>query len=172
MGRVGLARLCAVWVALFFSAGRACADPPAEPPAYLPSAAVSGTLNCAGADTMHELAEAWARGFQHFHPQAQVRVQRDAKFAADGLAAVIDGAADCALFVREPFPAELASFQSKFRVAPLLVNVAGGSHATKSATHAIAIFVNAANPIQGLTLEQLDGIFSKTLRSGARPITT
>jgi phosphate transport system substrate-binding protein len=56
--------------------------------------------------------------------------------------------------------------------APTLVNVAGGSHATQGGTHAIAIYVNAANPIGGLTLEQLDAIFSKTRRSGAKEITT
>ena len=158
--------------ALLFSTGLAHADPPAEPPAYLPGAAVSGTLTCAGADTMHDLAEAWARDFRHFHAKAEVRVRRDATFAAEGLTAIMSGSADCALFVREPFPAELASFQSKFGYAPTLVNIAGGSHATKSGTHAIAIFVNAANPIQGLTIEQLAGIFSKTRRSDAENITT
>ena len=138
----------------------------------MPSGAVSGTFTCAGADTMHDLAEAWARDFRRFHPEATLRVRRDGKFAAEGLEAVMSGEADCALLVREPFPAELAKFRSKFGYAPTLVNVAGGSHATKSATHAIAIYVNATNPIGGLTLQQLDGIFSKTRRSGAQEITT
>ncbi|MDQ2942882.1 MAG: substrate-binding domain-containing protein, partial [Candidatus Dormibacteraeota bacterium] len=133
---------------------------------------MSGTLTCAGADTMHDLADEWARDFRRFHPDATVRVRRDGKFAAEGLEAVMSGEADCALFVREPFPAELAKFRSKFGYVPTLVNVAGGSHATKGGTHAIAIFVNAANPLGGLNLEQLDAIFSRTRRSGAKEITT
>ena len=154
--------------ALFFCASLAAG----ELPAYSPAAPVSGTLTCAGADTMHDLAESWARGFRDFHPDATVRVRRDGKFAADGLEAVMSGEAQCALFVREPFPAEAAKFRSKFGYEPTLVNVAGGSHATKSATHAIAIFVNAANPIRGLTLAELDAIFAKARRRGAKEITT
>jgi len=157
-----------VFGALFFASHLAAA----ELPAYAPPAPVSGTLTCAGADTMHDLADDWGRDFRRFHPGATVRVRRDGKLAAEGLAAVMSGAADCALFVREPFPAELSAFRSKFGYAPTLVNVAGGSHSTKSATHAIAIYVNAANPIGALTLEQLDAIFSKTRRSGAKELTT
>src|SRR5438105_5908216 len=154
--------------ALFFSSGIGAA----ELPPYAPPSPVSGTITCAGADTMHDLADEWARDFRRFHPEATVRVRRDGKLAADGLAMVMSGEADCALFVREPFPAEAAKFRAKFGYAPTLVNVAGGSHATKGGTHAIAIYVNAGNPIGALTLEQLDAIFSKTRRSGAKEITT
>jgi len=153
--------------ALFFALAHA-----APQAVHSPGPPVAGTLTCAGADTMHDLAESWARGFQRHHPRATIVVKRDAKFAAEGLAAVIAGDAECALFVREAFPAELAAFQTKFGYPPTLVNVAGGSHATKSGTHAIAIFVNADNPIGGLTLEQLDGIFSATRRRGGPEITT
>ena len=162
---MGLGLACG---ALFFASRLAAA----ELPAYAPSGPVTGTLTCAGADTMHDLADAWARDFRRFHPGATVRVRREGRFAAEGLEAVMSGAADCALFVREPFPAELSAFHAKFGYAPTLVNVAGGSHATKGATHAIAIYVNAANPIGGLTLGQLDAIFSKTRRSGTPEITT
>ena len=147
----------------------ACASSPLV--AYVPAVSVSGSITCSGADTMHDLADEWARAFRRFQPQAAVVVRRDAKFAAEGLQAVMEGRADCALFVREPFPAELTAFHARFGHAPLLVNVAGGSHATKSGTHAIAIFVNAANPLDRLTLAQLDGIFSKTRRSGSPEIT-
>jgi len=142
------------------------------PPAYAPSGSVGGTLTCTGAETMHDLADAWARDFRRFQPQAEIRVQRRAKLAAEGLKAIIAGEAQCALFVREPFKAELAAFRAKFGYAPTLVNVAGGSRATKGGTHAIAIFVNAGNPIGGLTLEQLDGIFSSTRKRGGPEITT
>ena len=168
-----------VWITLGRRLGPACGALllctrllGAEPGAYVPSSPVSGTLHCAGADTMHDLAERWANGFRRFQPQASVEVLRDGKFAADGWAAMVDGQADCALFVREPFPAELSAFRRKHGHAPTLITVAGGSHATKGGTHAIAIFVNAANPVDGLTMEQLDAIFSKTPRKAAAAITT
>ena len=154
--------------ALFFS----FAITAAELAPYAPANALCGVVTCAGADTMHDLADAWAREFRRFHPEASIRIRRDGKFAADGLASVMAGDADCALFVREPFPAELAQFKARFGHAPTLVNVAGGSHATKGGTHAIAIYVNAANPIGGLTMGELDAIFSKTRRSATPAITT
>jgi len=39
-------------------------------------------VTCAGADTMHDLADAWAREFRRFHPDASIRIRRDGKFAA------------------------------------------------------------------------------------------
>lgn len=121
---------------------------------------------------MHDLAEAWATGLRRRHPKATVRIARGAKLAAEGMAAVIEGRAQCALFVREPFPSELDAFHARFGRSPLLVPVAGGSHSTKGGTHAIAIFVNEANPLSRLTLAELDAIFSRTRRRGGREITT
>jgi phosphate transport system substrate-binding protein len=128
-------------------------------------------MTCAGADTMHDLAEAWAREFGRRHPGASVRVRRDAKLAAQGMDALADRRSECALMVREPFPAEIASFRARVGYAPTLVNVAGGSRATKGGTHAIAIYVNETNPLRGLTLKQLDGVFSKTHLTGAPAFT-
>src|SRR5205823_5648573 len=44
---------------------------------------------------------------------------------------------------------------------PRLIEVAGGSHATKGGTHAIAIFAHASNPISRLTLDQLKEILTQ-----------
>ncbi|MDE2487202.1 MAG: hypothetical protein KGO51_07370, partial [Alphaproteobacteria bacterium] len=89
-----------------------------------------------------------------------VEVDAHARLAADGFRALLAGRANCALFVREPFPSEEAAFRARFGHAPLLVPVALGSFATRGGTHAIAIWVNDANPVRGLTLAQLRAAFS------------
>jgi phosphate transport system substrate-binding protein len=136
-------------------------------PAYVPPATLSGELTCAGGDTMQALTESWGRTFVRFNPLARITVARDARLSADGFAALLAGRVSCVTFVREPFPSERAAFVERFEREALLVNVANGSYATKGGTHAIAVYVNAANPIAHLDLTQLDAIFSKTRRRGA-----
>ena len=136
-------------------------------PAYSEAAEVTGNIHCTGGSTMQDLAEDWARLFRQRHPRATVRIGHDTSLSAEGFAALLEGRVNCVTFVREPFAAELAAFDAKFGYPPLVVNVAGGSYATKGGTHAIAIYVNAANPLSRLTLTQLDAIFSKTRRRGS-----
>lgn len=135
-------------------------------PPYSPRLAVDGDIHCTGGSTMQDLAEDWARLFRQHHPRATVRIGHDTSLSAEGFTALMEGRVNCVTFVREPFAAELAAFRSKFGYAPQVVNVAGGSYATKGGTHAIAIYVNATNPLRRVTLKQLDAIFSKTRRRG------
>ena len=135
-------------------------------PHYSPQLAVDGEFHCSGGSTMQDLAEDWARRFRQHHPRAKVRIGHDTSLSAEGFTALMEGRVNCVTFVREPFAAELSAFRSKFGYAPQVVNVAGGSYATKGGTHAIAIYVNAANPLRRVTLKQLDAIFSKSRRRG------
>lgn len=128
---------------------------------------MSGQLTCGGADTMQELVEAWAQGFRRCQPDAVVNTKHDMRLSADGFAALMNGAIDVVTFVREPFDAEIDAFKAKFGYAPTLISFAGGSYATKGGTHAIAIFVNANNPLAHLDLQQLDAIYSAERRRGA-----
>ena len=116
-------------------------------PAYLPQVKVTGRLRFSGADTMHDLVAAWARALSGLQPHIEID-NAATKLSADGFEALLDGRADVVTFVREPFPAEIDAFTRRFGYAPTLINVAGGSYATKGGTHALAIFVNAANPTE------------------------
>lgn len=124
------------------------------------------TLTIGRADTMDGLQHEWAAAFHRLNPQVTLQLRNDTKFSAEAFDALLDGAIDIAPFVREPFPAELQRFRQKYGRAPLLIAVATGSYAAKGSTHAIAIYVNAANPLTRLTLQQLDAIFSSTRRRG------
>lgn len=136
-------------------------------PDYAPTIQVAGQLSCSGGVTMQDLVAAWARKFKIFQPGATVRSGRTTKLSAEGFAQLLDGRIDIVTFVREPFASELGAFVARFGYPPTLVNVAGGSYATRSGTHALGIYVNQTNPLQRLTLTQLDAIYSRERRRGA-----
>jgi phosphate transport system substrate-binding protein len=127
----------------------------------------AGEAFCAAAGTMQELLESWGRKLHELTPDVHVLIDKSSTLSAEGIIALLEGRVNCAAFVREPFPSEIQAFKEKFGYAPALINVANGSYDTKGGTHAIAVYVNAANPLQRLDLSQLDAIFSSTLRRGA-----
>jgi phosphate transport system substrate-binding protein len=124
-------------------------------PLYVPHERAAGELTCAGGETMQPLVLRWATEFRRLHPRAMIRLAELGPLSADGFAALLEGKVDCVTFVREPFPAECAAYVARFGSAPLVVNVAGGSFDTRGGTHALAVFVNADNPLERMTLAQL-----------------
>ena len=138
-----------------------------------PARSLGGVVRCAGGSTMLPLVASWGQQFHQLHPRAVVEVDPGVTLAADGFRELLAGRVDLVDFVREPFPAEIAAFRRKFGYAPLLVNVANGSFDAPGGTHAIAIFVNSANPLQHLTVKQLREIFSAAQpRESALPVNT
>lgn len=165
--RAFLATCAGSFVSLRARAG----DPDSALPSYAPQARASGALRISGADTMRELVSVWAHEFVAFQPNIKIN-NAETKLSADGVEALLAGRADIVTYVREPFSAEIDAITSKFGHAPALINVAGGSHSTKSGTHALAIYVNAANPLTRISLGELDAIYSKDRRRGHAAITT
>jgi phosphate transport system substrate-binding protein len=151
--------------ALSLAAARVAGAAPAPP-------ALAGVVRCAGGSTMLPLVERWGRRFNELHPRARVEVDPGITLAAGGFRELLSGRVDLVDFVREPFPAEVAAFERKFGYPPLLINVANGSFDTRGGTHAIAIYVNASNPLRHLTLGQLDEILAAAPRGAGRPIGT
>jgi phosphate transport system substrate-binding protein len=120
---------------------------------------------------MRPLVQAWGRQFHQLHPHATVQADPRITLAADGFRKLLEGRVDLVDFVREPFPAEITAFERKFGHPPLLINVANGSFDTRGGTHAIAIYVNASNPLRHLTIGQLAGILGAAPRRGSgKPI--
>jgi phosphate transport system substrate-binding protein len=133
----------------------------ANVPAYKPVSGISGNLNSIGSDTLNNLMTYWAEGFKALYPN--VNIQIEGKGSSTAPPALVEGTAQLGPMSRPMKSTEIDAFEKKFGYKPTEVKVA---------LDALAVFVHKDNPIQGLTLEQLDSIFSTTRKRGGAEITT
>ena len=127
-------------------------------------------FNLVGADTMDEVTLGWVEQFRKAYPQLSVTME--ARASGSGAPALTDGKADAAPVARELLPAEEKAFVDKFGYEPLAIRVATGSMGSLGKTAASVILVDKNNPIKGLTLDELDAIYSKTDKRGHANIST
>lgn len=130
-------------------------------PEYKPMPGISGNLNSVGSDTLNNLMLLWAEAFRATYPNVNIQVQGAGSSTAP--AALIEGTAEIGPMSRAMTGTEIDRFQARYGYKPLQIRVA---------IDALAIFVNRQNPIEGLSLPQLDAIFSSTYRLGHAPIRT
>lgn len=122
---------------------------------YKPVAGVSGTLSSVGSDTLNNLMTFWSEGFKKHYPNVTFAVE--GKGSSTAPPALIDGTADIGPMSREMKAEEIKKFEDKFGYKPSLVGVA---------VDALAVFVHKDNPIKGLSLPQVDAIFSANRKGG------
>jgi len=125
-------------------------------PAYETVSGVAGNLNSIGSDTLNNLMTLWAESFRAKYPN--VRIQIEGKGSSTAPPALIDGTAQIGPMSRDMKPSEIDAFEKKFGYAPT---------AYKVAVDALAVYVNKDNPLEKLTLPQVDALFSKARRCGA-----
>ncbi len=134
------------------------ADP--ATPLYKVTNGVSGNIRATGSDTLSRLMTAWEETFQEMYEGVSVVVE--AKGSSTAPPALLAGTAQLGPMSREMTPAEIDAFKGKYGYSPSVVRVA---------VDALAVFVNKDNPIKGLTMQEVDGIFSSTFKSKGRDIT-
>ncbi len=139
---------------LALGAGSALALDP-QLPSYQPVSGISGTIISVGSDTMNNMMALWGEGFRKYYPN--VRIEVEGKGSSTAPPALISGTAQFGPMSREMKAVEIDEFEKKFGYKPTMLQVA---------VDALAVYVNKDNPIQGLTLPQIDAIFSKTNRGG------
>jgi phosphate transport system substrate-binding protein len=153
--QVAKAALLAVAVA---AAGAAIAETvkvDAALPVYQKASGVSGSISSVGSDTMNNLATLWGEGFRKYYPN--VKIQVEGKGSSTAPPALIEGTAQLGPMSRKMKKEEIDKFEAKYGYPPTGIRVA---------LDGIAVYVNKDNPIQELTLEQVDAIFSKTRKLG------
>lgn len=128
---------------------------PSLPP-YRAEEKLSGKLTLTGSYTMSKVASVWVESFRQFHPDVQFDVQ--VKGAVESVNAVTAGDAQIGLLSRTILQSEAMAFQEKHGHPPVVLTPMFES---------IAVFVHKDNPIKGLTIRDLDAIFSFTLKRGA-----
>ena len=124
---------------------------------YVKVTGVSGNLNSIGSDTLNNLMTLWAEGFRKQYPG--VKIQIEGKGSSTAPPALIEGTAQLGPMSRPMKSTETDKFEQKYKYKPTAFPVA---------IDALAVYVNKDNPIQGLTMPQVDAIFSKTRRGGVR----
>lgn len=130
-------------------------------PSYSPASGVSGNVSSVGSDTLNNLMTLWAESFKAKYPN--IKIQIEGKGSSTAPPALIEGTAQFGPMSREMKSTELDAFEKKYGYKPTQFKVAIDS---------LAVYVHKDNPIQGLTLQQLDGIFSSTRKSGGKNATT
>jgi phosphate transport system substrate-binding protein len=116
---------------------------------------LAGKLKSIGSDTMLHEMELWADGFKEFYPGVQIEIEGKGSNTAPP--ALLSGEAQLAPMSRQMTHDEIEGFQSKFGYKPTGVLVA---------VDALAIYVNKENPIQCLTMDQLQQIFAAEALNG------
>jgi phosphate transport system substrate-binding protein len=124
-------------------------------PEYKVVPGVSGTIKSVGSDTMNNEMTFWAEGFQKFYPNVQVEIE--GKGSTTGPPALIAGTANFAPMSRAMKGKEIDDFKKQYDYAPT---------ALATSIDMLAVYVNKDNPIKGLTLQQVDAIFSRTRKGG------
>lgn len=128
-------------------------------PSYESVSGVSGNLNSIGSDTLNNLMTLWAEGFQKIYPN--VNIQIEGKGTSTAPPALIEGTAQIGPMSRPMKAEEIDAFEKKYGYKPFQVMVA---------IDALAVFAHKDNPIKGLSLEQVDSIFSSTRKMGGDEI--
>lgn len=142
---------------------------------YRPASNVTGNIVIAGSDTMQPLMARLATEFRQWHPDTKIAVQGGGtenalmQFLSNQATIrrgdafyrghLVSGSVSLLASSRELTHQEIEEFQSRNGYQPIKVPIA---------MDAVAIYVNRANPIQGLTLAQVDAIFGTTRKRGLR----
>jgi phosphate transport system substrate-binding protein len=116
---------------------------------YKPTAPVTGSAGAIGSDTLNNMMALWLEAFQKFHPT--VRISIEGKGSSTAPPALIEATAQLAPMSRAMKSKELDKFEERYGYPPTQFRVA---------LDALAIIVNKDNPIEGLTLQEADAIFS------------
>jgi phosphate transport system substrate-binding protein len=130
-------------------------DPALTP--YKAASGVSGNLSSVGSDTLNNLMTFWAELFGKYYPNAKVQIE--GKGSSTAPPALIAGTAQLGPMSREMKGSEIDQFEKKYGYKPT---------ALRTSVDALAVFVNKDNPIKCLGLDQVDAVFSKSRRRGAK----
>jgi phosphate transport system substrate-binding protein len=128
-------------------------------PDYKAISGVSGNLNSIGSDTLNNLMTLWAEGFKKAYPN--VNIQIEGKGTSTAPPALIEGTAQIGPMSRPMKAEEIDAFEKKYGYKPTEVKVA---------IDALAVFAHKDNPLKGLSMKQVDSIFSKTRKKGGEDI--
>src|ERR1700682_2046321 len=135
-------------------------------PSYKPGPLVSGKLIAWGNPEQKVVWTRGKEGFGKFHPKVQF--EDNLKSSATISGALFTGTANIGVAGREIMPVEALAFRNIFNYEVYQVVSGSGSYNASGQTPALGVFVHKDNPLDKLTMSQLDAIFGQEHRRGAR----
>jgi len=124
-------------------------------PAYSKASGVSGNLSSVGSDTLANLMTLWAEEFKRLYPNVNIQIQAAGSSTAPP--ALTEGTSNLGPMSRKMKDKEVEAFEKKFGYKPTAIPVA---------IDALAVYVHKDNPIKGMSIPQVDAIFSSTRKCG------
>jgi len=125
-------------------------------PVYEKTVGVAGNLSSVGSDTLANLMTLWAESFKKTYPNVNIQIQAAGSSTAPP--ALTENTSNLGPMSRVMKDKEVEAFEKKFGYKPTAIAVA---------IDALAVFVHKDNPIKGLSIPQIDAIFSSTRTCGA-----
>ena len=125
-------------------------------PVYGKTSGVSGNLSSVGSDTLANLMTLWAEEFKRHYPNVNIQIQAAGSSTAPP--ALTEGTSNMGPMSRKMKDKELEAFEKKFGYKPTAIPVA---------IDALAVFVHKDNPIKGMSIADVDAVFSSTRKCGA-----
>jgi phosphate transport system substrate-binding protein len=138
------------------NAATAAAESAGELMEYQPVTGISGNLSSIGSDTLANLMTLWTESFKRNYPSVNIQVQAAGSSTAPP--ALTEGTANFGPMSRAMKDKEIEAFESRFGYKPTPIRVA---------IDALAVYVHKDNPLDALSIEQVDAAFSQTRRCGA-----
>ncbi|VAW97321.1 Phosphate ABC transporter, periplasmic phosphate-binding protein PstS (TC 3.A.1.7.1) [hydrothermal vent metagenome] len=141
----------------FAPSAQAAAKIDSKIPAYNKASGISGNISSVGSDTLANLMTLWAEEFKRLYPNVNVQIQAAGSSTAPP--ALTEGTSNFGPMSRKMKDKELQAFEKRFGYKPTAIPVA---------IDALAVYVHKDNPIKGLSIPQVDAIFSSTRKCGLK----
>lgn len=125
-------------------------------PDYKVSSGISGNLSSVGSDTLANLMTLWAEEFKRAYPNVNIQIQAAGSSTAPP--ALTEATSNLGPMSRKMKDKEIEAFETRYGYKPTAVPVA---------IDALAVYVHKDNPISGMSIAQVDAVFSSTRKCGS-----
>lgn len=166
--RILIRSLTAIFLALAAALPATAQQPYAPRPVEVPKDAhyrlADGSVYIVGNDGMEDLLNKFNALFTQTHPGIKFTMLLHG--SSTGIGGLTAGVSALAPMGRDAWPTDLSGFREAFGYEPFAVRIGYDGYARPKRKNPPAIYVNAKNPLAGLTTEQIARIFTTGATGG------
>ncbi len=136
----------------------------ADLPGYKPEVKIAGSIRIVGSE-LKNATDQLAAGFRKFHPEARVSTNFMTS-SEGGIAGLYCGISDVAPMGDDAKITDMMPFYNTFGYMPTEISVATGGSEKRGSLWAWAIVVNKDNPLDEISVEELERVFGSERTGG------